>query len=825
MLVMFCVACLFTHPTLAHAAGSIRPDATVTAVGKGAARAREVLNWALTIQDAGFSSAGAILDVWVKIRDITTFIVVGIIFAIAFGLILHTSWAETQRRSLVTVLIAIIASYLSFTVFVLAIQGVDTLQGKLYNLQTTSGSRRLQADDLLTVGFTYQDFKGYRDTDSNLDEAVNSNLTLVKLTGWTDYAISAVIVIRIVILWLLVIFSPLVFPLIAFSATRNIAVFWLREFGRWLLLGPIFAIFLTAVPYIWQHTSLQPTFLPTSVSSATSTVKRQSGIPLQNVSSTDKPKNVYQSGTNILLTPPGGIDAKLQTSDTFGAGNNLSETDTYMRYIIALIMLWAAVIIPFLLLHGIVVVVTNATNAASGYQLKNYIKNLTGRFGANAAQPKIESKLDATNQLARSQSSQPVYISGDSRNNGLKQERSEADLARSIPIQSLASEAGLINGMGSLNEIVKYQEVSGKSAPLLNLARAESEGVRNPQAADQLMSAIEKMRRAEENPSGTVGKKLAAVKNAIFIKQVEGSKAARSINDAISSNTSGLEKHSLKASLSTGSISELSKAFEASKNLPLRQNPEFQPIASQFRSVETILKQPIKNLLDKPDQLKAVVDFSDKLTAGKVINNFKSKEEKGEKISDSGKVELSDAYSKFNSPTEQKNWQDFAATARDLKDNSGNKLPLLDAAEKTSKAFQIKGSDLEAEDISHLLYNEEKRKDFDEVKKTWIDTYLNSNIPDPKKYPDRKSWIAGEISDLQSILKDLSSDETRPNAIKRLEKTLPYVLLGGYDLSDLVIYIKAKLTAAKEALQNLVGDNKDNQGPTNLRVESNNGKI
>ncbi len=337
-------------------------DTEVTTTGKSAARAREFLNWSLAIKEAGFSSSTsgspqALLKLWQAVRNIVSFLYLGIIIIIAFGLILHLDWAEKSRRALVSLIIVFALTFLSFSAEVLTIRLTDKVEQTFFtihkasNTALTADQKHLKAEDLLTVSFSYQSFTGYRRVGPKYDEAVKNHLSLIKITTATNYAIGLLIVLRIIILWGLVIFSPFVLPFFVFNLTKKVAIIWVREFFRWLFLGPLFALFITAVPYIWQKTEID-------VSGVYPGQKAQkSGIPIEintgilrdnNGATSD---NVYQSGTNVLLTPPKNTNMSPTIQDVISNGNNLTETDTYSRYIIAILMLWSAILLPFLLLR------------------------------------------------------------------------------------------------------------------------------------------------------------------------------------------------------------------------------------------------------------------------------------------------------------------------------------------------------------------------------------------------------------------------------------------------------------------------------------------
>jgi len=69
-------------------AADLVTDSDVTVVGRGAARAREVLDWALNIKNSGFDGQNVALhNAWSKISSFTSIIVFVVVLVFAFGLI------------------------------------------------------------------------------------------------------------------------------------------------------------------------------------------------------------------------------------------------------------------------------------------------------------------------------------------------------------------------------------------------------------------------------------------------------------------------------------------------------------------------------------------------------------------------------------------------------------------------------------------------------------------------------------------------------------------------------------------------------------------
>ncbi|MBN2306618.1 type IV secretion system protein [Candidatus Peregrinibacteria bacterium] len=161
-------------------------------------------------------------------------------------------------------------------------------------------------------------------------EQVFFRFGLLVLTGIAYFIIALVFVLRIVILWALLILSPLLLFLAIFRSTRGWFLNWLSMYGRWLLIGPLTALGIAVIVNIWQL----------------------SGLPIS-VSDTYTPEIFApEKISNIVFYLPGADTA-----------NTLSNTQEMMEYLIFLIMLYLPIFLGFTLtrrkvLHESLVAVT-----------------------------------------------------------------------------------------------------------------------------------------------------------------------------------------------------------------------------------------------------------------------------------------------------------------------------------------------------------------------------------------------------------------------------------------------------------------------------------
>ncbi len=314
-------------PNLTTCAGSKpdwRPDAEVTEVGKGADRARQFLYWIFSKEHQSIDNAPVLTQMWAVSRNIVYIFVVLVIVAFGFSYIFLRRRAMSIDIPPILIKVGAVLLYATFSyVLVLGlIQGGEILMR--FFIEKVGGQ------DLFNVIFAgvnseknYINFIGYRDmsTSGCAMESANTSLFLIRMTSLTYNTIGILMILRKIILWFLLILSPFLAILMPFVFIRNIGWIWIGVFFQWLFYGPMVSLFLAALTRIWV-----------------------AGIPyafdFNRVNTPDG--QIFRTSINILYGGP---------AQTLGPGNSANYVDTYVEYVIALVMLWAAIILPWLLLR------------------------------------------------------------------------------------------------------------------------------------------------------------------------------------------------------------------------------------------------------------------------------------------------------------------------------------------------------------------------------------------------------------------------------------------------------------------------------------------
>lgn len=319
-----------TAPTSAAGQPQFVKDQEVTFVGKTATRANDFLSWTLSEQNYKWISLPAggpdpIQAFWLQVTSIV-FILLGLFVLGAAFIMIVTRGQNLTVMKLIPLFMGIIVLILfSYALIRFTYQITDVVQGFFLQVDEVDGTgkKNIGPEDLLYIAFDYQNFIGYRIPGIEYDESAFISLLLVKLTAITYYVMTGILLIRKIILWFFLIVSP-VFPLLLFfQPVRNTAKIWIGEFFRWLLYAPLFAIFLNGLVQVWR--SGIPMFFPNLP---------QPGSPAATP--------VYPTAINILLGGPG---------QQIDISNSVNLSDTFALYVVALLMLWVVILLPFLLLQ------------------------------------------------------------------------------------------------------------------------------------------------------------------------------------------------------------------------------------------------------------------------------------------------------------------------------------------------------------------------------------------------------------------------------------------------------------------------------------------
>ncbi|MCS7093456.1 MAG: hypothetical protein NZL96_03495 [Patescibacteria group bacterium] len=298
-------------------------DEEVTIEGKAKERARQFIYWVMN--NPGIDNHPVLFKIWSSARNIAYLLT--LVIAAVLGLLIiinqRTNYDTGVRvlPSTIKIFLSLLFITFSATIVVSIIQlseilmkfFIENLGGKdLFNIYFKGKS----------VEENYSDFYGIKDLNIPAQEAVRTQLFVLKITEISYYFLGIMIILRKIILWFLLFVSPFLPILLVLNFAKNVGLIWIGVFFQWVFYGPLLALFLGAMAQIWQ-----------------------AGIPFPfDFSRVGTAIGyVYPTATNILWGGPAQNLSEL---------NNANYVDTFAEYIISIVFIWTAAIFPWWLLRS-----------------------------------------------------------------------------------------------------------------------------------------------------------------------------------------------------------------------------------------------------------------------------------------------------------------------------------------------------------------------------------------------------------------------------------------------------------------------------------------
>ncbi len=716
-----------TTPTPVNPKGEWKQDQEVTFIGKTAARANDFLQWTLqNYQWISVTPGGAVdplAEFWSGILRIVLVLIVLFVLAAAFVIIITRGQSVTLMRFVPRFIIVILLIIFSFALIRFIYQFFDVIQGFFLTVSDPAGGpdRLIGPQDLLYIAFDYSSFIGFRRVGVQFDESAYISLLLVKITAVTYYVMTGILLIRKIILWFFVIISP-VFPLLLFfRPLRNTAKIWVGEFFRWLLYAPLFAIFLNGLVGVWRN-----------------------GIPLP-FDFSQVGIEIYPTAINILLGGPG---------QNIGFYNSVNLSDTFALYVVALLMLWVVILLPWLLLQIFL----------------DYINNLA------FTETPLYQRIASTNIPFINK---PIGRAPDSPPTVPPQGPAGAGLARSLPFmnkramqipvkrvtsadtnKSISSSQSNVNMSSETSEVVRLANLSVPK--MRDIARFESSNIsRNQSVTQQKTEITNKLNQISSPTSAPVveREKFTTIKEKLVQMQQKGDPVANSILTA-----SRLGAQVGRQGVMAGEMvkSRLTMTLQHIATPSMALTPQERQKVQEIRQ-ELLSAQQQGNPLAT-----YILDMSEKVSSENV--NEQEKSSLIEKVKD----------------------KLFAEKEK------GNKLAdkVLPAEGQTTIAQVALPSVNRVQQVS--------LDEYEEVKNIWKENYATMDPPAPLdgKTLTKEEWIKNDIQKIDETINLLSSvDQTQvQKGMEMVSDILPFLLIGGFSKAEVIAYLKAKQAAGKEVI-------------------------
>ncbi|MDO8498119.1 MAG: hypothetical protein Q7S61_06280 [bacterium] len=785
-------------------------DQEVFNQGKADERARQFLYWVLT--HPSIDDHPTLKNIWSFTRNIAYFFILLISVVMGIGIII----AQRQNFStkieisplVVKLLVGLLYITFSGAIVITIIQFSEILMK--FFIETLGGK------DLFNIYFTgvseeknYIEWIGCRDLNIHVQEAANAEMFLLKVTNITYYIMGIMLLLRKILLWFLLFVSPFLALLMPFIFIRNTGWIWIGVFFQWVFYGPLFALFLGGLARIWKN-----------------------GIPFPfNFSRVNQVIGyIYPTGINIGYGGP----AQVWNDSTKPVyTNNGNYVDTFAEYIITLIMLWAVTFFPWWLLR-----IFRDYCCDGIYAMKNILLSMYDqmRGGPSPSGPGPVPTPSTTNTGS----------------------------AMNIPKEI---ETPVHIKLETIEEIKKTQteqitrSLNLSASKLTDIARFET----NKQTQENVVRNINMLSNPMKAETPTERQKYMNIRTELYSRSVKEDKIATQILSATStSRVEQLQKReeflstktelkpvthviSVKVQMPTQKVSSISSQMLRSvTNNTSIINAVSQTTHMPQQQVQTIVTSFIQHIQEAPTKIVESITKEtgiEKEKVKQVVTNVATVLKMGTQVKDASTVQ--NISQTTNIPIQQVRTI-LSSYTQHVHDTPANKVDTItketgiekekvmqvvthtDTILKTNRdlfkevAQKENIKETEVEKVIHsqmeIVAEPEKHveqsisipstvsiEDYEEVKKMWTQQYEKGEVPVNENITTREQWVDQDTVFITNTLNKLLSpdDKIRNNGLDDLGYILPIFMINNLKGEELMVYLKAKLEAAKAVTEQI----------------------
>lgn len=536
----------------------------------------------------------------------------------------------------------------------------------------------------------------------------------------------------------------------------------LRKIILWFLLfvSPFLAllmpfVFIRNVGWIWIGVFFQWLFygpLFALFLGGLATIWKE-GIPFQFDFSRVSTPLGYVYPTAIIITYGG-------PAQTLGPLNNGNYIDTFAEYIITLIMLWAVIFFPWWLLRIFRDYCCDGIYAMKNILLAMYDNYRSGPPGSpqSPAPAKLSTTIKTPNEV-----NVPVKVKLETLQE-IKSVKTE-EIKKSLDLSATKltdiarietnkqTQASMRRNMDLLSNPMKADSPTERQKFMNIRSELFTRAIKEDTIAKQILSAtstsrIEQIQRKEELVKTTTqaGPSMAqTISVKVKLPQERINQISTSFTNTVSQNTSAVTSISQKTSAPVERVQSILSSYSQNISQP-------SSIVTKRMSAATgFAPQEIANVMQQ------------------VSNVVQSNPQLVKEVADKEKVE----------PAQVKTLIE-------------QQIPLMIAPEKhVEQTIAIPPS------ISI--------EDYEEVKKMWTQQYQKGEVPVQENIKTREEWVNQDIIFITNTLNKLLSteDKAKNEGLDELGYILPIFMLNNLKGPEIMVYLKAKLEAAKATLDQL----------------------
>lgn len=707
-------------------------DPEITDLGRSNERARQFIYWVLNHPPV--YSNPIMSTIWGTMRNIAY------VFVILIAAILGIGFIVGQRMNFQTGIkiwpavskigLSILYITFSFSLVIVFIQisevimkfFIENLGGdKLFNIYFSSGTSKEDS---------YVTFIGYRDLNIRVQEAAKAEVFLLKFTNITYYVMGVMLLLRDIILWFLLFLSPFLAILFPFKFIRNVGWIWIGVFFQWLCYGPLFALFLGSLAKIWQN-----------------------GIPFifgfeGRVGTAVG--YIYPTAISILYGGP---------AQKIGELNNGNFADTFVEYVITLIMLWTVIFLPWWLLR-----IFRDYCCDGIYAMKNILLSMYDQMRLGPNQPP------------------PAHAPAPSKMNTNINVPDKVDIQSKIKLETITQIK-----QAKTEEITKSMNLSVHK--LTDVARFET----NKEVQQTTRRNIELLSNPMKADTPAERQKYMNIRTELFNRAIKEDSVAKGVLSATStSKVEQIQRRqemlkttpvsapvastiSYKLNISQAKVSSINSTLAnaiMSNNIALNSIAQSSKVTAQ--QISSVLSTYHQNINQPPRQIIKTIQKETGLTKDQITEILKAVQ-KTLAENNNLKKEVAE---KENVDEEQ------------VQEVMAEQVPLLSEPEKNVEQTIAIPASISIED-------------YEEVKKMWAQQYEKGEVPVSENITSRDQWIEQDIVLLSNTLNKLTStdENLRQQGMEEVGYILPIFMMNNLKGEELLVYLKAKLEAAKTVME------------------------
>lgn len=719
-------------------------DYEVEALGKGGERARQFLSWVLT--HPSLDNHPTILQIWAMSRNIVYFLLLLVAVLMGIGLVVGQKNNLDLKIEVFPLFIklALLLLYATFsaTLVLFIIQITDIIMR--FFIKT------LGADQLFNIFFipsaasggglaaseeSYRTFYGCSNMNPEHREMYRTSLFLIRFTNMTYYVIGIMLILRKIILWFLLILSPFLAILLPFVFIRNIGWIWIGVFFQWAFYGPLFGLFLGSLARIWNSAQHIPFIF--------------------DFSRVEKMKNltedwVFPTVIRILYGGP---------AQALHIRNSANYIDTFAEYVIALIMLWVVILLPWWLLR-----IFRDYCCEGIYAMKNILLGMYNSLKGGSLPPLTPV------------SPSPVLTAGMA-----KKISEEKEVISKIKLETIEEIK-----KAKTEEIRQVMQLNVRN--LTDIARFET----NRSYQETVRKNLQYLQNPIKAETPTERQRFMNIRAELFDRALKGDFLAKQTLKAISSSLYKDEIQKKEIVETLPKLTPVVKTVAVKVGMPVEKTSSI--IQNIFNSIAGN-----SNLIN---QISSLSNVSSQQTQS-ILNALSSTQNINQPV-----TTLIENISQKTGVEKEKVKEVIRRTKIVLEKQ---KETIKEVAQKEGISEEVVGKVIEnhmpviAEPEEHIeetisVPETVSLEQYEEVKSMWVDQYERGEVPVSENIKNREDWLNADIIMITNILNKLmSSDEKmRAEALEQVGYILPLFLINNMKGEELVVYLKAKLEAAKQ---------------------------